>query len=200
MYLQPADLSEVDWIADRWVDLAREQRAFDSHLFAEANRDLIREPIARGAIAGTVLVAHPGERHSGEVERETEWETQSGNGGEGGTTIPDDSIDPVVDEQVDCDDEAAEPLGFVMFSFETGRYSQDVTRGVVDNLYVRPGVRNRGVGSALLAAAERSLREAGADLVSLDAMAENENARRFYRRHGYAPHRIEFEKSFDREE
>ncbi|AUX08003.1 sporulation regulator-like protein [Halalkaliarchaeum desulfuricum] len=160
MNVEPATLSEVDLLADWWVELAAEQRAYDSHLFSEANRDLIREVIGRGVVAGTVLVARP-------------------EGDEPAT------------------EDLEEPLGFVMFSMETGRYRQDVARGIVDNLYVRPEARNRGVGSQLLEAAEGTLREAGAEAVSLDAMAENEGARRFYRRHGYRPHRIEFEKRLE---
>ena len=85
-------------------------------------------------------------------------------------------------------------VGFVMFSLETGRFELDVSRGVVQNLFVRPEHRGRRVGSRLLATAERALADAGADVVSLDAMAANEDARRFYERHGYRPHRIEFEK------
>ena len=160
MHVEPATLSEIELLADWWVDLAAEQRAYDSHLFSEANRDLIREAIGRGVVAGTVLVARPGD-------------------------------DGTATGELDG------PLGFVMFSMETGRYRQGVTRGIVDNLYVRPGARNRGVGKRLLDAAEQALREAGAEVVSLDAMAGNEDARRFYRRHGYTPHRIEFEKRLD---
>lgn len=160
MHVQPATLSEVDLLADWWVELAAEQRAYDSHLFSEANRELIREAIGRGVVAGTILVARP-------------------------------EADGTQNEEFE------EPFGFVMFSMETGRYRQDVTRGIVDNLYVRPAARNQGIGAELLEAAEQTLREAGAEAVSLDAMAENEGARRFYRRHGYSPHRIEFEKRFE---
>lgn len=85
--------------------------------------------------------------------------------------------------------------GFVMFTVEVGGYEQDVTRGLVENLYVEPDSRNDGVGSRLLEAAETELQSQGADVVALDAMAANEAGRRFYRRHGYEPHRLELEKS-----
>lgn len=87
--------------------------------------------------------------------------------------------------------------GFVSFGLETKRYEHDVQRGVVYNLYVRPGHRNEGVGRELLAEAERTLAEQGVDLVSLQAMADNEAARRFYERHGYRAHRVELEKRLD---
>jgi ribosomal protein S18 acetylase RimI-like enzyme len=87
--------------------------------------------------------------------------------------------------------------GFVTFSHRTGSYHQSVTTGVVSNLYVRPAARDAGVGTELLAAAERALAAAGADEVTLEAMATNEDARRFYERHGYAPHRIQFRKPLE---
>jgi ribosomal protein S18 acetylase RimI-like enzyme len=85
-------------------------------------------------------------------------------------------------------------VGFVMFGLEHGSYEQTVTRGVVHNLFVVPGARGRGIGSALLATAESALADEGADVVALEAMAENEDARRFYERNGYRPHRVELEK------
>lgn len=85
-------------------------------------------------------------------------------------------------------------LGFVMFAPETGSYEQDVERGIVRNLYVRPGDRGRGLGARLLDAAEDALASEGADVVSLEAMADNEGARRFYERAGYEEHRVELQK------
>ncbi len=90
-------------------------------------------------------------------------------------------------------------LGFVMFSLERGDFEQDVTRGIVENLYVRPESRGDGLGSQLLASAEQRLHDRGADAVALNVMAANEDARRFYRDHGYTPHRLEVEKSLDRD-
>ncbi|MFB6304129.1 MAG: GNAT family N-acetyltransferase [Haloferacaceae archaeon] len=88
----------------------------------------------------------------------------------------------------------AEPVGFVSFALDAGRYEQDCRRGAVRNLYVRPDHRGCGVGGRLLDAAERALADEGADVVALEAMAANDDARRFYERRGYAPHRVEFEK------
>ena len=80
--------------------------------------------------------------------------------------------------------------GFVQFGLESGAYETDVRKGVVENVFVDPEHRDAGVGSRLLEAAEEALVVDGADVVVLDVMAANTDARRFYRRHGYDPHRI----------
>ncbi|MFB6071552.1 MAG: GNAT family N-acetyltransferase [Halobacterium sp.] len=85
-------------------------------------------------------------------------------------------------------------VGFVMFHVETGMYDTDATRGFVDNVYVAPGARGEGVGSALLDHAEAELRDRGADALAVEALWDNEHARRLYERRGYAPHRITLEK------
>ena len=85
-------------------------------------------------------------------------------------------------------------VGFVMFTLEHSQFEQDVVRGVIENLYVRPRYRSDGLGSALLAAAESSLDDRGADVLAVEAMADNDGARRFYAAAGYEPHRVEYEK------
>lgn len=85
-------------------------------------------------------------------------------------------------------------IGFVMFTTGPAQYVQDRSRGVIENLYVRPDRRGQGIGSALLGTAEGRLRDAGVDVIALEVMAPNDDARRFYRKHGYEPHRIEMEK------
>ena len=143
-----ATLADLDRLATLWVDLARDQRAYGSHLAAEANRTPVREALAHHVVTDGVRVAR--------------------------------------------DDDAI--VGFVTFGLEHGEYEQTVTRGVVHNLFVTPAARGCGLGSALLAAAESALTDSGADVVSLEAMAGNERARRFYERHGYEVHRVELEK------
>jgi ribosomal protein S18 acetylase RimI-like enzyme len=88
-------------------------------------------------------------------------------------------------------------VGFVTFGIERGAYEQDETRGVVRNVYVDPAYRGDGIGTALMDAAESSLRAAGATVVSPEAMAANRAAQKFYRERGYEPHRIQFEKPAD---
>lgn len=87
-----------------------------------------------------------------------------------------------------------EIIGFVMFSMEQRLYALSVTRGIVHNLYVIPKRRGEGIGSVLLAEAETALAAEGADRISLETLADNDDARQFYEIQGYHPHRIEFEK------
>lgn len=147
MEIEPAEMGEVDEIADRWVALADGQRAYHSHILPEPNRGAVREGLAGHVVSEGLLVAR----------------------------------DPEV-------------VGFVSFGPETDGFATDVDRGVVENIFVVPERRGEGIGTALLTAAEDRLREAGADAVSLEVMADNAAARRFYERHGYAPHRVELEK------
>ncbi|WP_435194052.1 GNAT family N-acetyltransferase [Natronomonas sp. EA1] len=151
MTIETPDTADADALAELWVALADGQRAFGSHLRADANRDAIRESFLRHIVTDTVRVARE-----------------------------DDAI-----------------VGFVTVSIERGRFEQDATRGIIENLYVVPEARGEGVGSALLAAGEDAVSAAGADVIALDVMAENEDARRFYDRHGYRSHRVELEKQSD---
>ena len=151
MTIEAPDTAVAGAVADLWVELAHEQRAFGSHLRGDANRATIREAIVRDIIAGGLLVAR----------------------------------------------ENSEIVGFVMFGPESERFEQDVSRGVVRNIVVRPEHRNAGIGADLLAAAEAELAAAGFDVVSLSALFENRAARRFYARQGYEPHRIDLEKRLE---
>ena len=85
-------------------------------------------------------------------------------------------------------------VGFVTFEVENGRYQQDLSRGIIQNVYVQREHRNDGIGNRLLTAAETALERRGVDVISLEAMAANDRAIRFYRRHGYEDYRIELEK------
>jgi len=63
-------------------------------------------------------------------------------------------------------------------------------QGHIDDVFVEPVVRNRGVGTALFKAAEKRLRAMGCDNLRLGVVAGNTGARRFYRRLGFQDHRL----------
>lgn len=88
-------------------------------------------------------------------------------------------------------------VGFVMYHIEQGMYEQDMTRGIIENVYVLPTHRNEGVGSQLLDYAESALATQGAGVVALSVLAGNEGARTLYRNRGYRPHRITMERPLD---
>jgi ribosomal protein S18 acetylase RimI-like enzyme len=147
--IEPADSDDAETMADLWVALAEDQRAYGSHLEPRANWERIHESMLQHVVADTALVARDGDRI----------------------------------------------LGFVTFGPESENFEQDTTRGLIHNVFVREGHRGNGIGSDLLAAAEERLEALGVDAIALQAMATNDRARAFYRRHGYRPHRIELEKS-----
>ena len=57
---------------------------------------------------------------------------------------------------------------------------------LLDELYVAPGRRGQGLGSALLAAAEEMTRQRGGQLLEINIDGDDTDARRFYEQHGYA--------------
>jgi ribosomal protein S18 acetylase RimI-like enzyme len=59
------------------------------------------------------------------------------------------------------------------------------TTGYLHALRVRPGHRNRGVGTALLEEAEKQLRGLGYRQVAIAAAKENPRARKLYERFGF---------------
>lgn len=110
-------------------------------------------------------------------------------------TIRESIVQRIVADDLLVAERAGTVVGFVMFTVERGRYEQDGTTGVIENLYVDPDARREGIGSDLLAAAERRLTDSGATRITLEAMAENDAARTFYAEYGYTPHRVELAKS-----
>nr|WP_284063341.1 GNAT family N-acetyltransferase [Halobaculum sp. SYNS20] len=162
-------MDDVETVADLWVRLADGQRSHGTHLAAAENRPAAADAAARAVVTGGLVVARASAPDPDE------------SGADAG--LPDEGSRGVV--------------GFVTFGIESGRYDLDVTRGAVYNLFVREGYRDGGVGAELLAAAESALADEGVDVVALEAMAANRDARRFYERHGYDAHRIELEKPVD---
>ena len=57
--------------------------------------------------------------------------------------------------------------------------------GFVDELYVRPGVRGRGIASEVLIALPRALAGVGLKALHLEVNSSNKSAQRLYRRAGF---------------
>jgi ribosomal protein S18 acetylase RimI-like enzyme len=71
-------------------------------------------------------------------------------------------------------------LAVFMFSLEHGGLMAEI-----DELFVSHDMRSAGVGSRLVAQAERSLGERGLVRLQLQLGVDNERARQFYERHGF---------------
>ncbi len=61
----------------------------------------------------------------------------------------------------------------------------DGPAALLDELYVDPDHRNRGLGTILLGAVEDDVRRRGGDVLEINVDGEDVDARRFYLRHGY---------------
>lgn len=208
-------------LAGWWVALVEEQRDHRSYLLGESNRTLIREAMARHIVTDGLLVA----RLVSTADPETRDENRTIGGDDPLVAATKSRGDPTgrgqrrrwnrsrdrdrrrspgtgaLYERPFGDADAAGPtdiVGFVMYGPETGSYEQSVDRGIIENVYVHPDYRNRGIGAALLDRAERALAESGVDVIALEAMADNEAAQRLYARRGYRPHRIELEAPVER--
>lgn len=77
------------------------------------------------------------------------------------------------------------PIGYIVITFgwsvEFGGLD-----GFVDELYVRPGVRKRGIASETLQSLPRALAGAGLKALHLEVDKRNETAQRLYGRAGFA--------------
>jgi ribosomal protein S18 acetylase RimI-like enzyme len=85
-------------------------------------------------------------------------------------------------------------VGFLSHRTEDTALATDGIRAILTYGYVVPDRRGEGIGTELFETVRRQLEDAGHDAVALEVMADNEAARRFYRRLGYEPHRIELER------
>lgn len=77
------------------------------------------------------------------------------------------------------------PIGYIILSFgwsvEFGGLE-----GTVDELYIRPAVRGRGIATEVMLALPKALAGAGLKALSLEVAAGDETAQRLYARAGFA--------------
>jgi len=78
------------------------------------------------------------------------------------------------------------PIGYIVVTFgwsvEFGGLD-----AIIDELFVRPGVRGRGIASEALIALPRALAVGGLRAIHLEVDRENAIAVKFYRRAGFTP-------------
>lgn len=76
-------------------------------------------------------------------------------------------------------------LGFIIADrFRPRRASRSV--GKVITIDVAPSAQHIGLGTLLMNSAERELKQAGCDYVSLEVAVDNDSALSFYKKHGYS--------------
>lgn len=81
---------------------------------------------------------------------------------------------------------ARAPIGYVIVTFgwsvEFGGLD-----GFIDELYIRPAVRGRGLATEVLVELPKALKAAGMTAIHLEVDRGNETAQRLYARTGFAP-------------
>lgn len=88
-------------------------------------------------------------------------------------------------------------VGVATVSIVDDALERTETVGLVEYLFVEPGRRNTGIGSRLLARAERALVARGATVAHLEVFAGNDDALRFYRTHGFETQQHRLSKPLD---
>ncbi|MEV4900157.1 GNAT family N-acetyltransferase [Citricoccus sp. NPDC055426] len=79
---------------------------------------------------------------------------------------------------------ATEPTGFAVLTLRPSAYS-DGPLAHLEELYVRPHLRGRGVGTELLLDAIGRVRSLACEEMHINVDEVDEDARRFYERHGF---------------
>jgi len=80
-------------------------------------------------------------------------------------------------------------VGYAMVHLRSASptWSSSEQAGEIETLSVLPNVRGQGIGSALLQGVRERLEPLGLGELSLHVLAGNDDATRFYERHGFSP-------------
>ncbi|WP_210651116.1 GNAT family N-acetyltransferase [Nocardioides sp. SYSU D00065] len=81
-------------------------------------------------------------------------------------------------------EDAAEPVGFALVSLRPAIWF-DGPVSQLEELYVVPERRDRGIGTQLLELSRRLVRELGSPEMHINVDEVDEDTRRFYERHGF---------------
>lgn len=76
------------------------------------------------------------------------------------------------------------PIGYIVICFSWSVEFGGLD-GIIDELYIRPGVRGRGIASEALIALPRALADAGLRAIHLEVDKTNAPAMKLYRRAGF---------------
>ncbi|MEO9896693.1 MAG: GNAT family N-acetyltransferase [Paracoccaceae bacterium] len=79
---------------------------------------------------------------------------------------------------------ARAPIGYIVLSFGWSLEFGGMD-GFVDELFIRPGVRGRGIATEVLLALPKALADAGLKALHLEVDVKNEIAQRLYNRSGF---------------
>ncbi len=83
-----------------------------------------------------------------------------------------------------AEDEAGGATGFALLTLRPTPY-HDGPLAQLEELYVRPGLRDQGIGTALLTASIDRVRSRGAEEMHITVDEIDVDTRRFYERHGF---------------
>ena len=81
---------------------------------------------------------------------------------------------------------ARAPIGYVAISFGWSLEFAGLD-GIIDEIYIRPGVRNRGIGSEVLSALPKALAGAGLKALHLEVRRDDTRARKLYEKLRFIP-------------
>lgn len=86
-------------------------------------------------------------------------------------------------------EQAGRPIGYTMVHLRSASptWSSSEQAGEIETLSVLPEMRGRGIGTALLQAVRERLEPLGLGELSLHVIFGNDDATRFYERHGFSP-------------